>query len=102
MEVLLESEFIAYKAGVYFSVLIRISLPIKEREDWLCFCEITTLFPHAKPVWGVDALQSLSLAVDLVKQGLSDFLDTDGKLFFRTGEPFTHETLKAYYCSAPG
>ncbi len=67
-------------------ITIQISQPSQEDEHrWKCQIAVLGLYEDRPVIEGVDSFQALNLAFTIVRQGLEQFQQSGGKLFWRDG-----------------
>ena len=78
-----------------FEITVEIGLPYRcgeEPEDWACSVAVRPLYQNLRDVHGQDSLQSLCLAISLVRYLLQDFREKGGYIIHENGQPFSFES----------
>lgn len=69
--------------GRTIDLTIMIGLPFEvSHDEWACAVSMEGLYKQRGPIFGVDSLQALMLAVKFVKDLLEDFYEKGGKIYW--------------------
>ena len=69
--------------GKATSVEIVIGVPFEAGPDeWACPVLLKGLYKHRGPIFGVDSMQALMLAIRFIRDLLNDFCEKGGKLYW--------------------
>jgi hypothetical protein len=81
--------------GKAFNLEIVIGLPFQVSQDeWTCPVSLEGLYKHRGPIFGVDSLQALMLAIKFVKDLLEDFFEKGGNIYwFDDSKPVSLDEL---------
>ena len=72
--------------GQKTQITIQISQPEKQAENrWQCQIAVLGLYEDRPSIEGVDSFQALNLAFTVIRQGLEQFQQAGGKLFWQDG-----------------
>ncbi len=82
-------------SGEFRPVQLQVGLPLPLADGgWVCEVALKGLYPGMPKVPGVDSLQCMGLAQNLICQALHKFVDGGGRLFWRDGSgPVTVEAM---------
>ena len=64
------------------------------QDEWACPVSMEGIYKHRGPIFGVDSMQALLLAIKFLKDLLIDFSEKGGKLFWpESSDPITIDEL---------
>ena len=75
--------------GTLIRITVTLTAPVEDPhqngKDWCCTLTLLPFFVEPQPVYGISALQSLSIALSLVKRTLTGFQTMGGKILAEDG-----------------
>jgi hypothetical protein len=66
-------------------VVVTIRAPVPEGARWVCEAGLENLYRDVAQARGVDSLQALQLALDLVRRTLGEVVEAGGRLRWKDG-----------------
>ncbi len=89
MTILNEQYDAIHADGTLIRITVTLTAPVEKLHengnDWCCTLTLLPFFVEQQPIYGISALQSLSIAVSLIKRTLTGFQTMGGKILAEDG-----------------